>query len=175
MNKRMELQFEVEQLYAREAHLLDDREFEAWLELFTDDLVYKMPMAQNVAFGDIDNEYIEDGLALHWMDEDKETLAKRVQQIRTGVHWAEEPLSRTAHLVSNVLIDTVVPDLEDPRELTVRCHIHSYRHRLNDQENTIVGRRRDTLRRVDGQWRIAARTVYISQTVYLGSSFSHFV
>ncbi len=31
---------------------------------------------------------------MNWFDEGKETLTQRVRQILTGVHWAEEPLSR---------------------------------------------------------------------------------
>lgn len=176
LEARISLQHDVEQLYYAEAHALDDRRFEDWLELFTDDLRYRMPMARNVVFKDADREYLEGDLDVSWMDEDKETLSRRVAQIRTGVHWAEEPLSRTAHLVSNVYISEAPEDVDvDGVEITVRVSFLSYRHRLSDQEDTIVGRRRDVLRRVDGVWRIAQRNIYINQTVYLGRSLSHFV
>ena len=35
---------EVYELLAREAHLLDDRDYEGWLELFTEDCLYWMPV-----------------------------------------------------------------------------------------------------------------------------------
>ena len=38
---------EVEQFLYREARLLDNRQFREWLELFTDDLRYWMPMRSN--------------------------------------------------------------------------------------------------------------------------------
>ena len=39
--------FEVEQLYYREADLLDEGRFADWLDLFADDLVYWMPTRTN--------------------------------------------------------------------------------------------------------------------------------
>lgn len=173
MTELMTLQFEVERFYATEAHLLDERKFEEWLELLTDDIRYRVPMAQNVAFSDLSSEYLDNDLDVHWIDEGKETLSHRIRQIRTGVHWAEEPLSRTAHLVSNVLIDGDVGATD--AEIRVKSHVLSYRQRLADQEDTLVGRRHDTLRRSESGWQIADRVIYINQTVYLGSSFSHFI
>jgi len=35
-------------------------------------------------------------------DKGKDTLTRRVRQILTGVHWAEEPPSRACHLVTNM-------------------------------------------------------------------------
>ncbi|RLV54560.1 3-phenylpropionate/cinnamic acid dioxygenase subunit beta [Aeromicrobium phragmitis] len=175
VEEALRLQFEIEQLYAREAHLLDERRFEQWLDLFADDFMFRVPIAQNVAFNALEEEYLEDALAISWIHDDKPTMAKRVEQIRTGVHWAEEPLSRTVHLVSNVLIDVVESDDDGPLELDVKSGVLSYRHRLTDQEDTVVGRRHDRLRRIDDVWLISGRTLYISQTVYLGSSFSHFI
>src|SRR6266550_1414076 len=39
---------------------------------------------------------------INWFDEGKDTLSRRVRQIETGMHWAEEPRSRLSHLVANV-------------------------------------------------------------------------
>ena len=36
------------------------------------------------------------------MDETKATLAGRIARLDTGMAWAEDPPSRTRHLVSNV-------------------------------------------------------------------------
>ena len=48
---------------------------------------------------------------INWFDEGKETLARRVKQIQTGIHWAEEPVSRISHLVSNVQVLEATPSL----------------------------------------------------------------
>ncbi len=42
------LWLELMQFYIREAWLLDERKFEEWLELFTDDVLYFMPRRKNV-------------------------------------------------------------------------------------------------------------------------------
>lgn len=131
MTDIMALQFAVERFYATEANLLDERRFEEWLDLLADDVRYRIPMAQNVSFSDMSSEYLDDDLAVHWLDEGKETLTHRVRQIRTGVHWAEEPLSRTSHLVTNVLLEDGVTS--DDIEIRVKSHILSYRQRLAEQ------------------------------------------
>ena len=86
-----------------EADLLDQRMFREWLDLLAEDLVYFMPIRRNVKFGHhAENENTRQGEGISWFDEDKWTLGKRVEQILTGVHYAEEPLSRVTHMVSNV-------------------------------------------------------------------------
>jgi 3-phenylpropionate/cinnamic acid dioxygenase small subunit len=165
---------EVEQFLFREAELLDDREFEQWLDTLAEDVTYRIPIVRNVSSAKAANEYLEGTLDVSWMDEDKWTLSKRVEQIRTGVHWAEEPLSRTTHVVSNVRIADII-ETEVGEELDVRSAIVSYRQRLLDQEDTVIGRRRDVLRRTDDGLLIAKRTIYINQPVFLASSLSHFL
>ena len=45
---RLLLKEEIEELLYREAELLDERRFEDWLDLFTEDARYFMPMRRNV-------------------------------------------------------------------------------------------------------------------------------
>ncbi|MGX1351975.1 3-phenylpropionate/cinnamic acid dioxygenase small subunit [Bradyrhizobium elkanii] len=104
------LKADVEDFYYREADLLDDRRFRDWLELLTDDISYFMPIRRNVKFGQqAARENTKRGEGISWFDEDKWTLTKRVEQILTGVHYAEEPLSRITHMVSNVQIKRARP------------------------------------------------------------------
>ena len=42
------LWLELMQFYIREAWLLDERQFTAWLDLFTEDVLYFMPRRKNV-------------------------------------------------------------------------------------------------------------------------------
>jgi 3-phenylpropionate/cinnamic acid dioxygenase small subunit len=98
-----ELKQEIEEFLYWEADLLDGRKFREWLDLLADDLVYFMPIRRNVKFGEQDErENTRQGEGISWFDEDKWTVTKRVEQILTGVHYAEEPLSRVTHMVSNV-------------------------------------------------------------------------
>ena len=45
---RLLLKQEIEEFLYREAELLDERRYEEWLDLFTEDTHYFMPMCRNV-------------------------------------------------------------------------------------------------------------------------------
>src|SRR5882757_269821 len=141
------LKADVEDFYFHEADLLDDRRFREWLDILADDVTYFMPIRRNVKFGQHaarENTRIGEGIS--WFDEDKWTLTKRVEQILTGVHYAEEPLSRICHMVSNVQISAVRPSLEKPAELDVTSRFLIYQNRVEYETYTFVGKRNDTLR-----------------------------
>src|SRR3954467_10042060 len=95
---------EIAEFLYREAELLDERRYQDWLALLADDVRYWMPMRRNVKFGEEEREFTRRNSRINWFDEGKETLSRRVKQIETGIHWAEEPVSRISHLVSNVQI-----------------------------------------------------------------------
>ena len=110
-----DLKQDVEDFLYMEADLLDERMFREWLDLLAEDLVYFMPIRRNVKFGEhAERENTRQGEGISWFDEDKWTLGKRVEQILTGVHYAEEPLSRVTHMVSNVRLLEVAPSVEYP-------------------------------------------------------------
>ena len=71
------LERDIRNFYYQEADLLDDRDFDAWLDLFTDDVRYWMPLARNVQFRR-GEEYSREGVDSAWIDEDKLTLRQRV-------------------------------------------------------------------------------------------------
>jgi 3-phenylpropionate/cinnamic acid dioxygenase small subunit len=169
------LRLEIEDFLYREADLLDERRYEDWLTLFADDLQYRMPIVRNVAVERIATEYLTDKLDVSWFDEGKDTLVTRVAQIRTGVHWSEEPLSRTSHLVTNVRILNAVPSLAEAQEVEASCRFLVHRSRNTDGEDTVIGRRVDRLRRNGDTWSIFQRTLYINQSVLLANSLSFFV
>ncbi len=51
------LKYEIEEFLYQEAEILDERRFEEWLDLLTDDMRYFMPMRRNVKFGELDREF----------------------------------------------------------------------------------------------------------------------
>src|SRR5262249_18780187 len=91
---RLLLQRQIEEFVYREAEILDERRYEEWLDLFTEDARYWMPMRRNAPPDAPEREFTREGAEVNWFDDGKDTLARRVAQIRTGVHWAEEPPSR---------------------------------------------------------------------------------
>jgi biphenyl 2,3-dioxygenase beta subunit len=49
-----------------------------------------------------------------------------------------------------------------------------YRTRLNSEEASWIGSRRDVLRRVEGSFQIADRRIFLEQTVVLSRNLSNF-
>jgi 3-phenylpropionate/cinnamic acid dioxygenase small subunit len=168
------LKQEMEEFLYHEAELLDERGYEEWLQLLAEDVRYWMPMRRNVKFGELEREFTREGQDINWFDEGKDTLTRRVQQILTGVHWAEEPLSRICHMVSNVQLLHVRPSVLEPLEVTVKCRFLIYRNRVETETDILVGKREDVLRRVSGQWKIAQRKIILDQNVLLAKNLTFF-
>jgi 3-phenylpropionate/cinnamic acid dioxygenase small subunit len=171
---RLLLKEEIEQFLYREAELLDDRHYEEWLELFAEDAHYFMPMRRNVPHNEPEREFTRAGMDVNWFDEGKDTLTRRVKQILTGIHWAEEPPSRICHLISNVQVVTTTPASAEPSEVTVKSRFLVYRNRVETETDFLVGRREDLLRRVNGSWKIARRKIVLDQNVLLAKNLTVF-
>ncbi len=172
------LQNEIADVLATEADLLDDRRYEEWLDFVAEDIVYFVPMQRNVAAGThAERERTREGLDISWFEDDKWTLEKRVEQIRTGVHWAEEPYSRITHLVTNVQVQRAEPSVDDATEIDVRCRFIVYQNRVEYEEYFFVGKRTDTLRRVDTElgWELVRRDVTLDQNVLLAKNLTIFL
>jgi 3-phenylpropionate/cinnamic acid dioxygenase small subunit len=170
---------EVEQFLYREARLLDDRRFHDWLGLFTDDVHYWMTArinryprsSKSIAILDPERyseQDIIDDLGL--FDEDIRTLTARVARLDTGMAWAEDPPSRTRHLISNI---EVIQD-DAGSAVTVHCNFIVYRSRGETEQDFYVGGREDRLRRVDGAWKIARRRMVLDQNVLTAKNLSIF-
>ena len=95
----------------------------------------------------------------------------RVARLDIGTAWAETPPSRTRHLISNIRVKGANGHSE--------FHVHSnflvYRTRLDTDQDIYVGTRQDTLRRVDGQLKIARRTIILDQTILDARNISIFL
>jgi biphenyl 2,3-dioxygenase beta subunit len=111
----MLLQHRVEQVYYTEARLIDEREFQAWLALFTDDTRYLVPIRRNQTGVEFTDALGDSGLA-HF-DDDKTVLARRVTRMGSGLAWTEDPPSIQRHLVTGVQITR-----DDSHELTVHSN-----------------------------------------------------
>jgi len=160
--------YEVERFYYDEAALLDSHRYEEWLALFSDDAHYFMPIRRTRTQREIDKEFTKPG-EMAFFDDTKILLAGRIAKLKTGRSWAEDPPSRTRHLITNV---RVVKD--DRGRLEVESNFHVYRTRLNSEETSWIGSRRDVLRRVDGSFQIADRKILLEQTVLLSRNLSNF-
>jgi 3-phenylpropionate/cinnamic acid dioxygenase small subunit len=169
------LKEEIEELLYEEADLLDQRRFGDWLALLADDVHYFMPMRRNVAFGThAERENTRAGQDISWFDEDKWTLSKRVDQIMTGIHWAEEPLSRLCHIVSNIRLLAARPSVAEAKEVEIGSRFLVYQNRVETETYIFVGRRGDLWRRSDAGWRLAKREILLEQNVLLAKNLTTF-
>jgi 3-phenylpropionate/cinnamic acid dioxygenase small subunit len=167
-----DLQHEIEQFLYDEAALLDEHRYDEWLALFTDDARYWMPVRANRLRREATKE-VSGPRDAAFFDETKAHLQQRIQRLETGMAWAEDPLSRTRHLVTNVRI---FPQAETG-DLEVQCAFLCYRTRLEREEDLFVGRRTDRLRSADTEagWQIAARTILLDQSTLLAKNLSTFL
>jgi 3-phenylpropionate/cinnamic acid dioxygenase small subunit len=171
---RLLLKQEIEEFLYREAELLDERRYEDWLELIADDVRYWMPMRRNVKVGESQREFTRADHDINWFDEGRETLERRVKQIMTGIHWAEEPVSRITHIVSNVQLLDAKPSPEEAADVTVKCRFLIYRNRVETETDILVGKREDRLRRTSDGWQLARRKIILDQNVLLTKNLTFF-
>jgi len=104
-----------------EARLLDEQRFDAWLDLFTDDARYWMPLAPGQ----------QDPL-LHasLLYEDKLLLRVRVERLAGARTFSQQPRSRCHHLLQQPSIEHA--DL-DGGSYTLRTAFHYLETRLDAQ------------------------------------------
>jgi 3-phenylpropionate/cinnamic acid dioxygenase small subunit len=171
-----DIHFEVEQFYYEEAELLDDGRYADWLELLADDVDYWMPTRTNRMRRQQALSIAARGEAAFY-DETKESLVWRIRRFDSGMAWAEDPPSRTRHLVTNIVAHHVDPDAQagfTSDDLEVRSAFLVYRNRLEREENIFAGRRVDILRRTDKGLRVARRVILLDQNVLQAKNISTF-
>jgi len=146
---------EIEELLSKEAHLLDEHRYEEWLALFTEDVDYVIPLREHIQ-GDVPpagHPVVKD---------DKLMLTARVKKHQTGFSHVEVPVSMTCHLITNILVE----DGPSAGELEVLSSFIVRQARKLRDEAWWAGRRRDLVRREDGQWKIARREVILDAPIY---------
>jgi ethylbenzene dioxygenase beta subunit len=152
---------EIERFLFREAELLDENRLREWLGLLTEDVRYQVPIriAKEQGAEPGITGVATDGFHL---DEDYKSLEMRVERIETGFAWAEDPPSRLRHFIANVRSE---PSADDRDETAVRSNVLVYRSRWDRPEHALLsGERRDVLRRVDGDLKLARRLVILDST-----------
>lgn len=164
---------EIEEFLYREAETIDSRHFEEWLSFFSEDIRYWVPIRKNLPF----KHRFEDVTDEHesaWIDDTRATLEARVFQVMTKIHWAEEPLSRVSHLVSNVYIDNV-EETDAGQIISVKSKLLCHRSRMEEEGEILVARREDKIRRESDGLKIMWRKVVISQATLHLKNLSFFL
>ena len=176
-----ETTYEVERFLYNEARLLDERRFQEWLDLYAEDIRYWMPVRGNrypksskaIVIMDPDR-YVEDDVAreneMAFFDETKKTLSGRVARLETGMAWAEDPPSKTRHLITNVQVEP--GDAAD--EVNAYSNFIVYRNRAEIEQEFYAGSRQDKLRRVNGGWQLTRRKIVLDMNVLLPKNLAIF-
>jgi len=134
----------VEQFLYHEARLLDTQQLEAWLELFTEDATYWIPLERN------QQDPLETSSIIH---DDRTLLELRVKQARHPRAHARQPLARTVHQVGNVMVSE-----ERTGEITVNSTLQLVEFR-NEKQRLYGALVEHRLRRAGESFRIALKRV----------------
>ena len=135
---------EVEQFLYHEARLLDTGQLEAWLDLYTEDAIYWVPLERD------QQEAVETSSIIH---DDRTLLELRVKQARHPRAHARLPLARTVHQVANVMLLG-----EENGELRVSSTLQLIEWR-NERQRLWGALVEHRLRRAGASFRIARKRV----------------
>ena len=137
----------IEQYLYREARLLDEDRWDDWLALFSDDGMYWAPLAAGQAdpLGHV---------SLFW--ENALLREVRVKRITNPRNWSQQPRSRCARVVGNVMVDGRDPDTGD---LVVSSRFHFAEWRKGGEHRSLAGSCRHHLIRDGATWRIRLKRV----------------
>lgn len=133
-----------EQFLYHEVRLLDTQRYEEWLELFTDDATYWVPLEQG------QEDPLQTSSIIH---DDRTLLGLRVKQLRHPRAHARVPLARTVHQVTNVLVES-----DSAQEVVVRSTLSVIEFR-NEKQRLYGALVEHRLRRNNGAFRIAHKRV----------------
>lgn len=135
---------EVENFLFKEARLLDQGQFNDWLELFTDDTIYWAPC----------NRYdIDPSQEVSLIYDDKGRMGDRVWRLQSGLAYSQEPASKISHLISNIEIGSATAE-----EVVVHSSFAIFEMRKGTQR-TYAGRMEHHLRPSEGSWKISFKKV----------------
>ncbi len=160
MSVSSDVQLEVANFLFAEANLLEENRLHEWLDLLTDDVRYSMPIRSNPQ-PTMHGRNSPEGLAFGYYDEDKDSLTLRVQRLDTGLAHAELPATITQRMISNIRVE----EGDTRNELIAHSSFLIYQERRGRYSGTIVGKRRDKLRRENAKLKISERHISLAQTI----------
>lgn len=169
--ENFELQLECTNFLNHEAALLDDNRLHDWFDLLTEDIDYRVPRRVTRERNSEVSEFSEEGYLYR---DDHGTLSTRIDRFDNDYAWAENPPSRTRRLVSNIRPEEL-PD-DDVDDVIVKSNLMLYRSQGDTTDyDLIVGEREDRLRRLDGEFKLSERVVYLDQSILDSRNLSFFL
>ena len=135
---------ELEQFIYQETDLLDDRRFEDWLKLLTDDVIYWVPNYQQ------DGDPGEVGVIVY---EGLSGLRARIARTLHELNPVQKPPPRTRHFLTNIIMSS---DGNGTAEVSTNVLLCVSREKRLMQ---YPGKAEYKLRKVDGNWRISQKKI----------------
>jgi benzoate/toluate 1,2-dioxygenase beta subunit len=143
----------VEQFLYREALLLDEKRWEEWLALYTDDCFYWVPSV-------VGQKDPVETVSLY--AEDRMRMEMRIIRVTHPRAFSQEMPTRMSHIVGNVMLESgpaaVDGGMSPEAELVVRSTVHILEFR-RDEQRMFGGIVRHWLRREGGGWKIAMKRI----------------
>ena len=138
-------------LLYRQGRLLDERRWQDWLDLFTEDCEYWVPawLSEQRQTEDPDTQ-----VSLIYYDL-RSRLADRVWRVQSGTSVASDPMPRTCHAITNIQVDEAG---DDAIRLFAAFRV-DYHWRAQSQ--AYFGHYQHTLRREGADWRIARQKISV--------------
>lgn len=157
---RHQLRMEAEDFLHAEAELLDDRRLTDWhSEMITEDIEYRVP-TRTTRERSADSEFSDKSF---FLKEDWSTLEIRCERMENDFAWSEDPPSRCRRLITNVRVQAYDPDEE---VIDLKNNQLIFKEISDETEPDLLSmERHDSLRSVDGQWRLSERRVLLDHTV----------
>ena len=134
----------VEEFLFHEARLLDTGELESWLDLFTEDATYWLPLER------AQQDPLETSSLVY---DDRALLELRVKQARHPRAHARLPLARTVHQVGNIRVSQ-----EADNQVVVNSTLTLVEWR-NEKQRVWGALVEHRLKRSGKSWKIAAKRV----------------
>ena len=142
---RAAMQHAVEQFLYRQAGLLDDKRWQDYIDLFTDDGVYWVPA---------DPAHTTwDGMPAIFA-EDKNLMTVRMKRVLHPDAWSQRPLWGTNHVVGNVVIEKASPN----GDVVTRSRFHMLELRRDDVRH-FAGAYTHLLKKTSNGYRIKLQRV----------------
>ena len=169
--------YAIEQFYYREARLLDERKFQSWMDILAPGIEYTMPNRSNTgtdktlqnteAMLDVKYE-LSQGIEAPLRQDDFMTLTFRANRPTSAMAIAENPLTRTVRLVSNIepyKIDSVVNNGKKHKRFKVYNNVSMSFSRHGQDNHIFYFSRHDELEKIGGEFKLAKREIILDWNV----------
>ena len=139
---------EVEQFLYREARLADENRLDEWLDLWSEDAIYWVPC---------NKDDVDPSRELSIIYDNHPRLILRIERLKSGMAWTQEPASRNRRLLSNIEVEE-----GNNGEIAAFANFQVTELRTNTGlQNIWVGRVEYHLLPVDGSFKITFKKILL--------------